>query len=149
MLDQLALSERGAEETIKAVGLPRDADPGTIQSYLPKIDSALKEWIYTLPSSANTTMSSSTAFSIITKLNVPPPFQDAWTKYGPLNLSLRDRQHIDQVIGISELNNLIEKRLHARKEKNFKESDRIRDELAAMGVTLKDSKEGTTWEIAR
>ena len=33
--------------------------------------------------------------------------------------------------------------------KNFKESDRIRDELAAMGVVLKDSKDGTTWEIAR
>ena len=37
----------------------------------------------------------------------------------------------------------------ARKAKDFKESDRIRDELAAMGVVLKDSKDGTTWEIAR
>ena len=33
--------------------------------------------------------------------------------------------------------------------KNFAESDRIRDELATMGVVLKDSKDGTTWEIAR
>ena len=40
-------------------------------------------------------------------------------------------------------------RLEARKAKNFAESDRIRDELAALGVVLKDSKEGTTWEIAR
>jgi cysteinyl-tRNA synthetase len=37
----------------------------------------------------------------------------------------------------------------ARKAKDFKESDRIRDELAAMGVVLKDSKDGTTWEVAR
>jgi cysteinyl-tRNA synthetase len=37
----------------------------------------------------------------------------------------------------------------ARKAKDWKESDRIRDELAAMGVVLKDSKDGTTWEIAR
>ena len=37
----------------------------------------------------------------------------------------------------------------ARKAKNFAESDRIRDELLAMGVVLKDSKDGTTWEIAR
>jgi cysteinyl-tRNA synthetase len=44
---------------------------------------------------------------------------------------------------------LIAKRNAARKAKNFKESDRIRDELAAMGVVLKDSKDGTTWEIAR
>ena len=45
--------------------------------------------------------------------------------------------------------NLIDARNAARKAKNFKESDRIRDELAAMGVVLKDSKDGTTWEIAR
>ncbi len=44
---------------------------------------------------------------------------------------------------------LIEERNVARKAKNFKESDRIRDELKAMGVVLKDSKDGTTWEIAR
>jgi cysteinyl-tRNA synthetase len=37
----------------------------------------------------------------------------------------------------------------ARARKDFKESDRIRDELAAMGVVIKDSKEGTTWELAR
>ena len=44
---------------------------------------------------------------------------------------------------------LIEARNAARKAKDFKESDLIRDELAAMGVVLKDSKDGTTWEIAR
>ncbi|MGD9846871.1 MAG: cysteine--tRNA ligase [Variibacter sp.] len=44
---------------------------------------------------------------------------------------------------------LIEARNAARKAKNFAESDRIRDELAAMGVVLKDSKDGTTWEVAR
>jgi cysteinyl-tRNA synthetase len=43
----------------------------------------------------------------------------------------------------------IDARNAARKQKNFKEADRIRDELAAMGVVLKDSKDGTTWEIAR
>lgn len=40
-------------------------------------------------------------------------------------------------------------RTDARARKDFKESDRIRDELAAMGVVVKDSKDGTTWEIAR
>jgi cysteinyl-tRNA synthetase len=44
---------------------------------------------------------------------------------------------------------LLESRTAARARKDFKESDRIRDELAAMGVVIKDSKEGTTWEIAR
>jgi len=44
---------------------------------------------------------------------------------------------------------LIADRTAARARKDFKESDRIRDELAAMGVVIKDSKDGTTWEIAR
>jgi cysteinyl-tRNA synthetase len=49
----------------------------------------------------------------------------------------------------SDVRPLIDARNAARKAKNFAEADRIRDELAAMGVVLKDSKDGTTWEIAR
>ena len=47
------------------------------------------------------------------------------------------------------VDSLIAARAAARVRKDFGESDRIRDELAAMGVVIKDSKEGTTWEIAR
>ncbi len=45
---------------------------------------------------------------------------------------------------------LIEDRLVARHTKNWKESDRIRDELAVMGIQIKDNKDGTTsWEVKR
>ncbi len=44
---------------------------------------------------------------------------------------------------------LIAARNAARQAKNFRESDRLRDELAKMGVVVKDTKDGTTWEIAR
>ena len=38
----------------------------------------------------------------------------------------------------------------ARKAKDFKESDRIRDELVAMGVELEDHKDRpTTWKLKR
>lgn len=50
----------------------------------------------------------------------------------------------------SELQQLIDQRNAARAAKNWAESDRIRDELAAMGVVLKDNKDGaTTWEVKR
>ncbi len=50
---------------------------------------------------------------------------------------------------------LTKARLAARKAKNWAEADRIRDELSAMGIQLKDAKNPTTgeiettWEIAR
>ena len=45
---------------------------------------------------------------------------------------------------------LVEDRLVARHTKNWAESDRIRDELAAMGIAIKDNKDGTTtWEVKR
>ncbi|MGB6427335.1 MAG: cysteine--tRNA ligase [Methyloceanibacter sp.] len=50
---------------------------------------------------------------------------------------------------------LVAARVNARKAKDFKEADRIRDELAAMGIELKDAKDPktgelvTTWEVAR
>jgi cysteinyl-tRNA synthetase len=50
---------------------------------------------------------------------------------------------------------LVAARNAARKAKDFKEADRIRDELAAMGIELKDAKDPktgelvTTWEVAR
>ena len=37
----------------------------------------------------------------------------------------------------------------ARKNKDFKESDRIRDEMLAKGIVLKDGPQGTTWEVKR
>jgi cysteinyl-tRNA synthetase len=62
-----------------------------------------------------------------------------WRAFRPASVSIDE----------SKIVNLIEARAAARAAKDFKESDRIRDELAAMGVVLKDSKDGTTWEIAR
>jgi cysteinyl-tRNA synthetase len=54
----------------------------------------------------------------------------------------------------AKIKDLIDARAAARARKDFAESDRIRDELAAMGVAIKDSKDAdgkpvTTWEIAR
>ncbi len=56
---------------------------------------------------------------------------------------------------VGKIDDLIAKRTEARARKDWIESDRIRDELAKMGVALKDTKDPetgepkTTWEIAR
>ncbi|GLK55397.1 cysteinyl-tRNA synthetase [Methylopila capsulata] len=48
-----------------------------------------------------------------------------------------------------EIERLVDARLEARRERNWAEADRIRDELLAKGVVLKDGAGGTTWEVAR
>ncbi|MGH6907542.1 MAG: cysteine--tRNA ligase [Aestuariivirga sp.] len=49
-----------------------------------------------------------------------------------------------------KIEKLVEARNEARKTRNWVEGDRIRDELAAMSIVIKDNKDGTTdWEVRR
>jgi len=70
----------------------------------------------------------------------------------------RSEWNAQRVLGTSvdevAVASLLSDRVAARARKDFAESDRIRDELAAMGVAIKDGKDAdgkpvTTWEIAR
>ena len=60
-----------------------------------------------------------------------------------------ERKQVASGIDASQIDALIADRTAARARKDFSESDRIRDQLAAMGIIIKDSKDGTTWEVAR
>jgi len=59
----------------------------------------------------------------------------------------RDWRPAALAIDEARVTSLIAARNAARKAKNFAEADRIRDELAAMRIELKDSKDGTTWQV--
>ena len=48
---------------------------------------------------------------------------------------------------IRKIEEMIEARREAKKAKNYAEADRIRGELADMGVTLIDTKDGTTYKL--
>ena len=52
----------------------------------------------------------------------------------------RDTGSLDE-----EVEKLIEARQNARKEKNWAEADRIRDELKAQGIVLEDTPQGVKW----
>ena len=59
---------------------------------------------------------------------------------GVLNI-IQKKDDVDE----ENINELIEKRTAAKKNKDFAESDRIRDELKEMGIELLDTRQGTTW----
>ena len=51
-------------------------------------------------------------------------------------------------VDADEVERLISARLAARKAKDFKEADRLRDAVAALGVTIEDRPDGTTkWRM--
>ena len=52
----------------------------------------------------------------------------------------------EELILDEEVKDLIEKRVNARKEKNFKLADQIRKELDEKGIILEDTPEGTKWK---
>jgi cysteinyl-tRNA synthetase len=68
-------------------------------------------------------------------------FQEAPSQY----LSRR-KQARPLAVPPEEIERLIEERTLARKNKDWKRSDEIRDALKAKGIVLKDGKSGTTWE---
>ena len=60
------------------------------------------------------------------------------------------RRETSADVDVAAVDALIAERLAARRGKRWAESDRIRDELAARGVVLKDNKDGTTsWDVGR
>ncbi len=54
---------------------------------------------------------------------------------------------ISKEISSLEIEEKISQRLLCKKQKDFKEADRIRKELAKKGIILEDAKEGTTWRV--
>jgi cysteinyl-tRNA synthetase len=63
-----------------------------------------------------------------------------------LDLLKEKEEKIEEEL-INYINGMIEKRNKAKQEKNYKEADRIREELKEKGIIIKDTKEGTIFEI--
>ena len=62
-------------------------------------------------------------------------------------LGIENRQKTNADIDEAKILDLIEQRNVAKKEKDFEKADAIRDDLEAMGVAIKDTRDGVKWEL--
>jgi len=89
--------------------------------------------------------------------HLPPPENMAGATYGNELEALRSMNSVLGVLDLetaasggddgeaAEIEELLAERLQARRDKNFKRSDEIRDALNARGIEIKDGPQGTTW----
>lgn len=102
--------------------------------------------------------------AITDDLNIPKALGVAWTvvRYPRKSRSVYDLLlKMDEVLGLNldragekkeepkldtEIEMLVEQRQQARKEKNWKVADEIREKLKGMGIILEDTPQGVRWK---
>jgi cysteinyl-tRNA synthetase len=47
----------------------------------------------------------------------------------------------------ARIESLVYLRQEARRQRDFAEADRLREELSRLGVVLEDTRDGTTWKL--
>ena len=123
---------------IKEEGLFSDVD-------FNKYDGKFKEF---LSNDLNTSNTLTLLYDLIKDTNVSSNTKlkliKSWDSV--LSLDLIKEKNIDEEL-LNKINELIEKRNIAKENRDYALADQIRDELKNMNVVIKDTKEGTTFEI--
>jgi cysteinyl-tRNA synthetase len=70
----------------------------------------------------------------------------AWAESHGLADKIAPELLVQQGLSDDEIDALIAERNTARKQRNFRRSDEIRDELAAKGIVIEDAKDGVRWK---
>lgn len=129
-----------------------DTVPENAQEIKKQLDSRREQFIEAMDDDLNTADGISAVFELVKDINVnvidsksAELIKYAIDLFDELTNVLglvynRDTGSLDE-----EIEKLIEARQNARKEKNWTEADRIRDELKAQGIVLEDTPQGVKW----
>lgn len=129
-----------------------DIVPENAEEIKKQLDSRREQFIEAMDDDLNTADGISAVFELVKDINVnvidsksAELIKYAINLFDELTNVLglvynRDTGSLDE-----EVEKLIEARQNARKEKNWAEADRIRDELKAQGIVLEDTPQGVKW----
>ena len=119
-------------------------------------DDSVKEFIHSMNDDLNTPEALSTLFGLAKLINSSQDAQDqsmyasTMRELGKVLGLLNDSSEAFLQYGAKltdeEISKIIDERNQARDNKDFQKADQIRDELAAQGILLDDSSDGTSWK---
>lgn len=129
--------------------------PDNAEEIKKQLDSRREQFISAMDDDLNTADGISAVFELVKDINV------SVMNSGSKELIEYATALFDELTGVlglvynrdsasldDEIEKLIEARQNARKEKNWAEADRIRDELKAQGIVLEDTPQGVKWHRA-
>ena len=148
----LTAVERAKEMTAKASGELSDAEKKLLAEDMMAL---VKKYEEAMEDDFNTADAVSAIFELVKLMNTAITEETSAAFDRAL---LEEVERLCDILGIitekkeeildAEIEALIEQRQAARKAKNFALADQIRDELAAKGILLKDTREGVKWTRA-
>jgi cysteinyl-tRNA synthetase len=158
--DALLASEKGYHRLMEALETLKNLETGNNTSNF-DITSWKQECYDAMNDDFNTPILIAKIFDAVKRINLTKEGQESITKEDKETLRITlngfifdvlglegkvdDVGNSDKLSGVIEL--LIQLRKDARVNKDFATSDKIRNQLAAMGIQLKDGKEGTTFSV--
>ena len=157
----MAASKNGLERILTAVGRLEDIQgtDGELtdaeQEVVAQVQELVKKFEDSMEDDFNTADAVSAIFELVKLANVNVNKESS----AKLVATVKDTiKKLCDVLGIitekeeelldSDIEKLIEERQAARKAKNFARADEIRDQLAAQGILLEDTREGVKWKRA-
>ena len=121
-------------------------------AFMKEIDQCVEKFVTVMDDDLNTADGITALFDMVKIINTyltEPRSKEA------VNYAIRRFDELTDVLGLlynrktedldAEIEDLIAQRQAARAAKNFAEADRIRDELKARGIELKDTPQGVQW----
>ena len=151
---------QGAESTVERLrnfrSLVSDAKTaeGSNQEVAAMVEKSLADFEASMDDDFNTAAALASIHDLVREINIVLAGEGLLSKDREAVLDAIAK--FDSVLGIfgsvdtssldAEIEALVEEREEARRQRNFARSDEIRDELAAQGIVLEDTKDGVRWK---
>lgn len=158
--EALQASEKGLSRLLKGMETLQNLDPSATSTV--NADELSNRFANAIADDLNTPVLMAAIFDGIRTINAIADGSETIGREDLEKLQKLYNNYVYNILGIEEprekasnkdeifnrvVDILLSERLKAKQEKDFERADRIRDQLTALGFTIKDKKDGFDWEL--